>query len=254
MPHVKPDDGNCFRLVEIVPHLKDYDVASFDLFDTIVHRRCDLSTIIHRTAEYAARTIHGDNGPIPASAFLAARGHFADSVKAQDELANARNEILLPDLFERAMRPFISDRERRQRLADHLTDYETRNEIAALSVDPDFPEIATALQRSPVDLILITDMYLPRRSIEQILEELLIRRFFSQIYVSADVGVTKHSGKLFNVVSATSRNAAARASRSPLGAPELGSSSPANSACNRPASCVRSIRQPGQNGRSASSR
>jgi HAD superfamily hydrolase (TIGR01549 family) len=130
------------------------------------------------------------------------RGHFADYVKKHDNRLKERNEILLPDLFERAMRPFIADPQRRRQLADRLTTYETLNEIAALTVDPDFPEMATALATHPIDLVLITDMYLPRASIENILEALEIRHFFSKVYVSAEVGVTKHSGKLFDVVAA----------------------------------------------------
>lgn len=200
MPRFVRDKGNISDLFELAYRGVDYRVISFDLFDTLVHRRCSLQTIIDRTAEFGSRTIHGDYGPIPSSVFVAARGVISERVKQRDTQSFGRNEIVLEELFERAMRPFISAPQRRAHASQKLVQYEVCNEIAGLEVDPEFIELVSSIATRGQKAILITDMYFRKQSIIQILEELGIAKFLDEVYVSAELGVTKHSGKIFDVV------------------------------------------------------
>lgn len=185
---------------DLLPQANSFDVISFDLFDTVVYRDCALSTIFHRTAEQGARIIPSQSSQGLYSALLAARGDFSEQIKEKGFRKDGTNEIKLDVLFEHALRPFVSSKSDRQAYAQQLVDFEIELEMQALQVMPGFISFAQKMLLQNKDIILISDQYLPRTGILAILRRLNILDYFKHIYVSSDVGLTKHSGQLFDFV------------------------------------------------------
>lgn len=202
-PDLKRDANNFFAMSELEFEVQRFDTISFDFFDTVASRECALHEVYQKTAEFGENTIHGDNGIIPKTVFLAARGKIANSVKQSTIEAENRNEIHITELFERALRPHIADASRRQHEAHRLVEFETRFEISQLRVDPQFLELVEIIRQLNKRIILITDMYLPADSIDSILNNLGLGDTFDHVFVSATVGVTKNSGLLFDHVAKT---------------------------------------------------
>ena len=198
-------DHNNFSDPAVIPALAaGHDIASFDLFDTIVTRTVSLQDIHAKTAAFADRYLRGDDGPLPPGLLLDCRYRFQEAVKARGAaLATGfRNEIDLADVFDGALAPHIADPSRRARAVAALIGYEVETEKRVLRVDPAMPPELRALRADGKTVILVSDMYLAAPHLQAILVHLGIAHLFDAVVVSASTGLTKASGRLFGHVDA----------------------------------------------------
>lgn len=155
----------------------------FDIFDTLLVRPLldpeQLKAIVARRA-----------GAALGSRYLQWRAHA--EVAAREK---AGRDIGLPAIMEELGRLADLDRESvRQLLA-----LETGVELASVSARPDFPDLLRHAAASGKCVVLASDMYLPRPTIEAMLERCGIDGWH-ELYVSSEVGLRKDSGALFDHV------------------------------------------------------
>lgn len=196
------DANNFSHPDQLATLLAPYRMVSFDLFDTLIWREVALEDVARKTADFANRYICGDDGPLPHNLLLHARGRHQEAIKSVGMASTQayRNEADLSDVFDSALIPYIADATRRARAVETLLAFEIETERHVLTVDPVMRDFLIQLRMQGKLLILISDMYFSERWLRQLLEQLGILQLFDHVFVSATVGVTKHSGKLFDHV------------------------------------------------------
>lgn len=210
--HLKLDHNNFSHADQIRALLGGYELISFDLFDTLVWREMALNDVQRKTAEFAEYHIPGDHGPLPSGLLLHARRRHQNEVKRMSMASkqNYRNEVDLAEVFDGALSPYISDTTRRARAVEAAIAFEIETEHRVLTVDPAMRELLIDLRARGKTVILTSDMYFSERWLKTLLDRLGLLDMFDHVFVSATVGVTKHSGLLFQHVDATLNSAGLR--------------------------------------------
>lgn len=201
---IKPDANNFSHPEQLATLAVPYRLVSFDLFDTLIWREIALEDVHAKTAEFADRFIRGDKGPLPRGLLLHARRRHQEMLKraGMASTTDYRNEIDLEDVFDSALAPYIADDEARARAVQALVGFEIETEAQVLTVDPVMRDFLVKLRAQGKELILVSDMYFSDRWLRDLLVRLDLLKYFDHVFVSATVGVTKHSGKLFDHVDA----------------------------------------------------
>lgn len=202
--HLKSDANNFGHPDELATLIAPYRMVSFDLFDTLVWREIALEDVQAKTAEFADRFLRGDHGPLPRGLLFHARRRHQEALKKAGMALKAgyRNEIDLEQVFDTALAPYIADPQVRARAVAAALAFEIETEARVLTVDPAMRDFLVKLRAQGKVVILISDMYFSETLLRDILTRLNLLHYFDHIFVSATVGVTKHSGKLFSHVDA----------------------------------------------------
>lgn len=196
--NVHADENNVFSVKALETLLLSYDIVSFDFFDTIVWREIALTDVHRKTSEFADGFVSGDDGPLPRGLLLHSRGRFQGMVKERGRAETPpRNEVDLREVFDGALGPYIKSPPDRARTVQALLDYEIETESQVLTIDPEMRALLVRLRAHGKMVILISDMYLGEEQMLPLLDKLGLKELFDHIFVSATVGVTKHSGLLF---------------------------------------------------------
>lgn len=174
-------------------------LISFDVFDTLIKRRCHPELVV-RGAAVALRDALEES--LDLDAILEARhaayadlagqnarnGH--DPETHLDELCAAWVERLLPD----------ADAATRTRLAKLARNSEVQFERWACLPNPTLLQMCARLSDEGYRLIYVSDMYLGDDVVAELLERCGFGEFFSAGYVSGDHGALKRTGRLFQQV------------------------------------------------------
>lgn len=197
---VRRDQNNFTHPDQLAALVAPYRLVSFDLFDTLIWRSISSDDVHLKTAEFGERIIRGDDGPLPPGLLLHCRHRHQDAVKAAHMRSGDayRNEIDLADVFDSALAPYLADPARRARAVAALVGFELRTERMCLVPDPVMRDFVAALRAAGKMVILTSDMYLTEEGLRPILADHGLEGMFDRIYVSASVGVTKHSGLMFD--------------------------------------------------------
>lgn len=198
----KQDANNFSHPDQLSALIAPYRMVSFDLFDTLIWREIALEDIYAKTAAFADRFIRGDNCSLPRNLLLHARRRHQEELKKASMASETdyRNEVDLEVVFDTALVPYITDDAARARAVEALLSYEIETERQVLTVDPVMRDFLVKLRAQGKTLILISDMYFSEHYLRVLLSQLGLVDYFDHVFVSASVGVTKHSGKLFNHV------------------------------------------------------
>lgn len=180
----------------------EFDVVSFDIFDTLLHRLVlapvDVFEMVRLRAFEAPRSIlehrHLDN-------FLASR--MQAEVNARNRRVTehgGEGEITLNEIYAQ----WQIDTGANDALADWLKEMEITCEARILHASVDGKEFYDAARAAGCTILLISDMYLP----PEFLREVMIEKGFEgitdvPIYVSGEVRLSKHVGTLFAHVAKT---------------------------------------------------
>lgn len=191
-----PDAISTLAMVE--DRLDGARVVSFDLFDTLLQRRGLSPEATHRKTAGFARLIAGAAG---AEAIFAARHVFAGMVKARMIAEDSGDEPALVDIFEAALRGAGVGGDPRA-LAENLVAFEAESEAQGVRAAPGAAALLGALRARGLKVIAVTDMYFRAPEIDLILERAGLKVFFDEVFVSSDIGWTKHGGRIFPFVAA----------------------------------------------------
>ena len=153
----------------IIKQIEEYDVVSFDIFDTLLKRNVKTPTDVFKYMEKKYNK----------------EGYFCERIEAEKKArANNKTEITLKDIYEEMSYDFSKE------------ELETESELLTQN-DWIIPVYKKAVQSKIV--IITSDMYLPEAFIVQILKREKIEGY-KKLYLSSAVGKTKSSGELFDLI------------------------------------------------------
>lgn len=192
-------------IAEYENHCEDVDLVSFDVFDTLLFRTVEPPDFLkRRSANYAAHLLTVYGLPVHRDLFLYVRAEEEARLRRR-ALANGwDSECKLSEIIHATLKSLcgteIADKE-----TDGLVQYEIDVECQHLRLAPGVHDLLSALQAKGKRIVAISDTYLETRHLELIFKRLGIERYFNSIYVSADHGLGKHRGRLFEKVMQSER-------------------------------------------------
>ncbi len=182
------------------------DVTSFycfDYFDTLVVRSVEpeytkkmASTLLSQLCCWA----------LAADELYAMRQDLEKQLCEKQAAAGGELEFYLPD-FAREFRYLLSEKIGSQPLVDDesrfvqiLLNIETAVELQVQKPCYETIEVLQYLKREKKQTILVSDFYLPKSHFRQMLQNFGLMELLDHIYISADYGLAKGSGRLYEKV------------------------------------------------------
>lgn len=172
--------GNAADVRKNWRRIRSFHTVSFDLFDTLLKRDVASPDKVFDLMEAEC----GEEFP-----------DFARKRKNAERAARAcasREEITLSDIY--AQYEGISAEER-----ENLKLLELDTERKVLTISKEMVKLFASCVKAGKRVYLITDMYLSREFLEQILASLEITGY-EKLYVSSEICLTKRSGNLFSYI------------------------------------------------------
>ena len=176
-------------LAAIVPD--EFDLFCIDIFDTLVLRRWGPPEAVFERVAQDARTAGLLDPFITDDAFVIIRRQAEARARAR---AQGHSETRLADIYRALEMPGID--------AAALERLERAVERRAAVANPNLVALLRALRRRRKPVVLVSDMYLGRTELEELLESVGISsgRDYDRLYVSCDHGTSKAGGALFRIV------------------------------------------------------
>lgn len=167
---------------ELLKLIHPYKYVSFDLFDTLMFRSVKEPTDVCEIVQVEYNRTH--------SSAIENFKRLRHSAEIQVRNLHPEVETNLDEIYDAI--PMEAG------IKEELKNIEERIEIENCSANHIMVDILHVCQDEGKKILITTDMYLPRKTIEAILHKLNIRE--DRLFLSNEVGVTKASGKLFPYV------------------------------------------------------
>lgn len=163
--------------------IRDVDVVSFDVFDTLVYRLCDAPEDVFDYVEGIYQSRHSMTGEIDF------RKRRIAAERAARSMSDAE-EVTLSEIYEAFPRSGYAVS------TEELSELEIDAELLLCRANPE----AAALYRAACDagktIVITSDMYLPGDVIQKILSSCGYSGW-SELFLSSETGFTKRSGSQF---------------------------------------------------------
>lgn len=163
------------KKINIYEGIKKHDIISFDIFDTLLVRPYVKPTdlFIHIEKLYNVKGFYKNR----VKAEKLARGKYIDC-----------EEITLNQIYEE-----IDDKYK------HFKEKEIELEKKILTIHEDNKEIYDYALKNGKKIIIVSDMYLPKNVVEEILIKNTYKNYY-KLYLSSDLMLTKASGNLYRYI------------------------------------------------------
>lgn len=172
-----------------------YDVYSFDVFDTILRRRIDPPELIKcLSAEYTSASLAQRGINVDPNEILAQRSKVEETLLKEAESGGKDADYHLNDVVAGTLKAIKGE---------HILDseqvviYEIGLEKKAAQPMPGVVEVLSHLKSMGKRVICISDSYLSARQMAAILESQGLMKYVDKLYVSSDIGKRKSTGRLF---------------------------------------------------------
>jgi predicted HAD superfamily hydrolase len=162
-------------------------VHSFDVFDTVLTRPYSRPTDLFRRV---ALQIAGNVPGFDCDAFAAQR-IYAEKLARRN--AADRDDIQLTDIYRNFAAPLPISLEEACAL-------ECRCELDCVTPISETVDAIAGLQAAGKRVIFASDMYLPAWQLQRMLAKVGVAASLESIYVSGEIGLSKHSGRLFDYI------------------------------------------------------
>ena len=168
--HVKKIKQHSIDIEKIIHKIDDYDVVSFDIFDTLLKRNIQKPTDVFKYMEVK----------------YGKEGFYKERILAEKKsrLKKENSEITLKDIYDKLPYDFSQK------------EMETESDLLIVN-DIMLPVYKKALQNKIV--IITSDMYLPEDFIKKILKREGIIGY-KKLYLSSSIGKKKSDGELFDFI------------------------------------------------------
>lgn len=174
-------------------------VVSFDVFDTLLFRRCSAETVQRGVATALSNAIGFSSEAI--DSVLQERERAFASVAASNRAAGLDFDAHLNAINLAWVKELVPDNpERWHELVSIVREAKIRFERWACYSNPLMPRLLEQLQQRGKRLVFISDMYLGEEVVSILLADCGLRQYFTTGYVSGDLALTKYSGRLFSHV------------------------------------------------------
>ena len=175
-----------------------YLVYSFDLFDTVIFRKyLSLDEVIQSSCRYLSGYLKHTH---PISELVDERKQIGQLLKYSTESVTQEPKLrhILSSLVSNHQ-PI--DGLSLNEIVSNVISFELSLEQNNLQLNPYIVQVLERLKKDGKQIVCITDMYFDKAQINSILEVLGIKHFFSEVFVSSEIGLTKQTGDLFKYVS-----------------------------------------------------
>lgn len=169
-------------VLDYVDRLKRYDIVSFDVFDTLIFRPVSQPTDVFY--------LIGEKMGIADFKNIRAWAEWDARVMCNQK--NGHMEITLEDIWQNLSEDVGCSKEKGMKI-------EQETEMSLCYANPFMLEVWTELKALGKEIIVVSDMYLSRDMITNMLEKAGFTGA-SKIYVSCEYGKNKASGSLFKLV------------------------------------------------------
>lgn len=193
------------RFEELFAHLarpgalEGVRTISFDVFDTLVFRRCSPEAVQHGVARALAEFAGRPAGEA-AEVLRMREACYAEEASLNRSRGLDGDAHLTAINARWATKLFPDERSRWPGLAAFATEEKLRYEELACYTNPAMPAALHALRQRGFRLIYVSDMYLGEELVSRLLARCGLRQFFDAGYVSGDHALTKRTGRLFREV------------------------------------------------------
>lgn len=167
---------------EVLSILQQYDVISFDIFDTLLFRKLPRLTDVFSLVEKS----------VDISGFAQARIQAEQAARQKMQRLFSTTEVQLQGIYTELM-PLYGTR------CDEIQQKEIQTEFDCCYANPVMAALVRKLQRMGKTIIAVSDMYLPQKVIVRLLENCGFTQL-ERIYVSCEYKVGKADGRLFQIV------------------------------------------------------
>lgn len=175
--------------------IQTFDLVSVDMFDTLLLR--DFSTQRERFEE-VARRLAGQLGRrgyrVDAATLLKLRCLVHDLAYLAVMMERPAGDATLAGMIHIQLAMLGLD----QSLAGLFVEAELAVEVGRLVPNTPLLGLLRSFRAAGKRLVVVSDMYFSRENLEFLLRTLLPDHPIDRIYVSSDIGLTKHSGRLLS--------------------------------------------------------
>ena len=185
-------------------YAEDVDAVSFDLFDTLLVRRThDPDLIKIPVAHYISELAKAEGLNWDWSEVQVKRDEVERAMRAETGETFVDQEACYPVFMGRLLEQVFSGQSTQgsiDALLDKVTDYELTLESAMLVPRAEIVSWLKELHRAGKRIMVISDMYLPAKSLEVLLQHAGILDYVEVVVSSADSFLAKASGKAYPLV------------------------------------------------------
>lgn len=175
------------------------ELVSFDVFDTLLFRRCSAETVQRGVAAALGKAL-GQSSDAIENVLRAREQAYADAA-LQNQKSSLDFEAHLDAINLAWVKRLTPEHpERWEALASIARNAKIRFERWACYANPVMPSLLQGLRQQGKRLVFVSDMYLGEALVSELLADCGLRQYFSAGYVSGDILLTKHSGRLFSHV------------------------------------------------------
>lgn len=198
LPYLKGAESRSTRWTpphDMVRLLKDYDVVSFDIFDTLIFRPLDLPRHLFWFVGNELDMLN----------FVNVRTQAENTVRDEKEQREGHREVTIREIYEQIQKETGLDPER-----GIAAEIETERKLC--QANPYMKYVFDTLLALGTRIFLVSDMYLPKEFVEQLLEKCGYAGY-EQLLVSCDCQCSKRDGRLFQLLKDYAQGARADAPR-----------------------------------------
>jgi len=185
-------DAEFFQIEKLYNLIQDKEIKaiSFDLFDTLISRPFEKPSDLWKFMESEVLSL--SSGKVVN--FSINRG--ACEVLTRERLKDSHDEITLGNIYE-TLADFYN-----LPLEDfrQIQNYEIEQEVYSARPRSFGQKMFKIACDSGKPIYIVSDMYLPKNTVEKILEKCGYANQFHKLFLSSDLGCRKHSGKLFDLL------------------------------------------------------
>lgn len=179
-------------------YVEKFNTFSFDMFDTLVFRKVDPPECIHQsTANYIKELLleEGITG-ITIDYILKIRYERESILRGQSFEAGKDYECgLFGILFETLTN--LRNEDFANKYTNKVINYEISSEKKVLYPNPEAIPTLKALKEQGKRIIIVSDMYLAKEDLIEILNSCNLMQYIDEVYVSSFYGYSKGTGRLF---------------------------------------------------------
>jgi O-antigen biosynthesis protein len=192
---LEPDSSRLQRVV--LDEAQHKAQVSFDVWSTIIHRRCHPDEIKLRSARFLLLNAWEDVRPELRSpvSLMTARMH-AENASAPHGDYEYRFADAIAGWLREALVPLCTET-RRGELSTLLVEHEMAAESDSIELDDNIARTIRSLKKAP---IFISDFYMESSFLERLLENAGLKGHFVRGYASCDIFKNKRTGELFRHV------------------------------------------------------
>ncbi|SDC66609.1 HAD family hydrolase [Paraburkholderia lycopersici] len=173
-------------------------LLSFDVFDTVIFRRCSPDAVLHAVAAFLDRELRARNIAVRHGGSLGAYHAAYATLAHRNAAAGFDDEASTSALYGEWVREAAGHED--AALAERVREHMRERETSVCEANAYLRPLLEKARGYGVRMIYVSDMYIGNECVSAILEQAGIAQYFDHGYVSSDHALLKRTGRLFGAV------------------------------------------------------